>query len=91
MDIVVYFIRETAWVLLSVIQLAMLVRAILSWIDPTGEGRLSGFLYVITEPVILPLRKLCRRFHWFEGTPLDMPFMLTLVVLMILQTLLELL
>ncbi len=89
MEIVVYMICRTALVLISAIELAMLVRSVLSWFNPTGEGRMAGFLYVVTEPVILPIRKLCQRFHWFERTPLDMPFMLTWLVLLVLQVLLE--
>jgi YggT family protein len=89
MAIAVYLIRTTAVVLISAIELAMFARAILSWFDQTGESRISMFLYAVTEPVILPVRKLCERMHWFEGVPLDIPFMLTWLILMVLQMLLE--
>lgn len=88
MAIAVYLIRTTAVVLISAIELAMFARAILSWFDQTGESRISMFLYAVTEPVILPVRKLCERMHWFEGVPLDIPFMLTWLILMVLQMLL---
>ncbi len=89
MAIAVYLIRTTAVVLISAIELAMFARAILSWFDQTGESRISMILYAVTEPVILPVRKLCERMHWFEGVPLDIPFMLTWLILMVLQMLLE--
>ena len=75
--------------LIDVLLFAMFVRAILSWFDPMHEWRLSGFLTMITEPVILPIRILCDKMHWFEGVPLDIPFMLSWLILMIVQTLVQ--
>lgn len=89
MTVAVYLIKNTALVLIGVLQIAMFARAIFSWFDQTGESGLSVFLYTITEPVIYPLRRLCERMHWFEGLPLDIPFMLTWIVLMVIQVLLE--
>ncbi|MBQ8309408.1 MAG: YggT family protein [Clostridia bacterium] len=89
MAVALYLIRSTAIALISLIELAMFARAILSWFDQTGESKISMFLYAVTEPVILPVRKLCERMHWFEGVPIDIPFMLTWLILMVVQLLLE--
>ena len=89
MAIALYLVRTTAVVLITVIELAMFARAIMSWFDQTGESRISVFLYAVTEPIIFPVRKLCERMHWFEGVPIDIPFMLTWLVLMVVQLLLE--
>ena len=89
MAVAVYLIKNTALVLISVLSIAMLARAILSWFDRTGESGISVFLYTITEPVILPVRRLCERMHWFEGIPIDIPFTLTWLILMVIQVLLE--
>ena len=89
MAVAVYLIKNTALVLISVLSIAMLVRAILSWFDRTGESGISVVLYTITEPVILPVRRLCERMHWFEGIPIDIPFTLTWLILMVIQVLLE--
>ena len=70
--------------LVDVLDLAMLIRAVLSWFDPMQDMKLSGFLYMITEPIILPFRKLCAKNHWFEGSPLDVPFFMALLALMLL-------
>ena len=82
-------IKNIALALLSVLDFAMLGRAILSWIDPMGEGALASYLYAITEPIILPFRKLFDKLNWFVGSPLDMAFLFAMVSIMILQTLLE--
>ena len=89
MDIVIYIIKQTAVALLGVVDFAMLLRAIMSWFDQTGESKISMFLYAITEPLILPVRRLCEKLNWFQGTPLDMPFMITLILILIAQSLLE--
>ena len=87
MDTIIYLFRETVVILIDVLHIAMFARAILSWFDPMQEGRLSVFLYALTEPVILPIRALCVRNHWFEGLPLDVPFLLTWLALTLIQTL----
>ena len=88
-DTLFYLFQSLIVILIDVLLLAMFVRAVLSWFDPMQEGRLSGFLVLITEPVILPIRILCDKMHWFEGMPMDMPFMLSWLVLMLIQFLVQ--
>jgi uncharacterized protein YggT (Ycf19 family) len=52
---------------------------------------LASFLYAITEPIILPFRKLFEKKNWFTGVPIDMAFFFAFIAIMILQTLLEVL
>ena len=88
LDTLIFIVKQTLLVCVNVLSFAMLISAILSWFDPTRESRLSGFFYLLTEPVILPVRKLCQRMHWFEGFPLDIPFLITLILLSLLEALL---
>ena len=67
--------------LLYVVSFALLMRAILSWLPIDDDNPLLLALCMVTEPIILPIRALCARFGWFQGTPLDMPFLLTMVML----------
>ncbi len=85
MDTIIYLVRITALTVISVLSLAMMGRALLSFIDPMQEMKLSGFLITVTEPIILPVRALCERFHWFEGLPIDVPFSITFFILMIIE------
>ena len=87
MEIFKYFLKSFVLIVLYVIDGAMLVRAILSWIDPEREMRASVFVHMITEPVIHPIRVLCYKMNWFQQTPMDFPFLLTLIVIMLLQML----
>ena len=59
MEVVLYLLKQFVLVLVEVLDLAMLIRAVLSWIDPMEEGGFSAFMVMITEPIILPFRKLC--------------------------------
>ena len=86
---VVNLIKNIALALLSVLDFAMFGRAILSWIDPMADGPLASFLYAVTEPIILPFRKLFQKLNWFTGSPLDMAFFFAMISIIILQSLLE--
>lgn len=76
-----YVIVQCVLIFIDILSVAMFVRAILSWFTMGEQTRIGTFLYVVTEPIILPIRALCARFGWFQGIPLDMPFLLTMVML----------
>lgn len=73
---------------LGAVLFAMLIRAILSLLMRGEESTFSMLLFYFTEPFILPVRKILERFGWFQGTPLDVSFFLTTVLLAMIQTLL---
>lgn len=77
----VYVIVQCLLIFIDILSVAMFARAILSWFTMGEQTRIGAFLYVVTEPVILPIRALCNRFGWFQGLPIDMPFLITMVVL----------
>ena len=80
--------KNIVLVFLDVLQLAFLARAILSWFNRGEAGTVYSFFVFVTEPFLLPIRRLCERMRWFEGSMLDFPFLLGIFVLMLLQTLL---
>ena len=80
MDILLEVVRSTAYILITVLQAAMFVRAIMSWF-PFGEGKFVTFLYAITEPVIFPVRLLFEKMNWGVGLPIDIPFFITFLLL----------
>ncbi len=81
MAYVIYILVFTIQTLLGILEFAMLLRAILSLFILSEESPLGNLLYYITEPVILPIRALCDRFGWFQDTPIDMPFLITNLLL----------
>ncbi len=85
-----YVLIQFVAIFLDAISLAMLVRVILSWFQ-MGEGQsvFGNFLYVVTEPFILPIRVLFDRLGWFRNIPLDIPFFVTMILLSLIRVMLS--
>lgn len=63
----------------------MLVRAVFSWIPADIDNAFTRFLFGYTEVVIAPVRALFDKFHLFEGSPIDVSFFATFMLLVILR------
>ena len=87
MSYALQILANVVLLLLSAVQLAMLVRAILSWF-PMDGNRFTDFLYGITEPFIYPVRMLFEKLNWFQNLPIDVSFMVTYLLLTVLIMLL---
>lgn len=79
-------IKNIVLTFLWAIQIAMLLRAILSWV--IMDSKLSEFLAVITEPFILPVRTLFHKLNLFQNIPIDISFMVTYLIISLLVMLL---
>lgn len=77
----------TADGILMLLQVAMLVRAVMSWF-PMGENLISNVVYTITEPVIIPVRRILDRFESVKNFPIDMAFFITFMIISIISTVL---
>ncbi|MCQ2429958.1 MAG: YggT family protein [Clostridia bacterium] len=86
---ITYVLVRLIVLFIEVLLIAMLGRAVLSWFTMGEESALGNFLYLITEPVIVPFRLLCDRFGWFQGVPVDIPFLLTNLALAVISVILE--
>lgn len=87
MDILVILIKNLVMVFLTVLEVAMLVRAVLSWFIMDG-GKFVDFLYAITEPFVYPVRRLLEKMNWLQGTPIDFSFMITFFIISLLSMIL---
>lgn len=86
---VAYVVVQFVSLFLDAILLAMLVRAVLSWFPVGEDNGFVRFIYVVTEPVIMPVRSLCTRFGWFTGVPLDIPFFITTLLMVLISNMLQ--
>jgi len=68
------FVLIGLWVLIF-------ARVILSWIDPTGRGRIATFVIQTTEPILAPVRRLLPRTGMIDFS--------ALIVLLVLGTLMR--
>ena len=85
MEEIAYIIIRLAMIMIWVLQGAMFIRAIMSWIPGADENRFGDFLYAITEPFIVPVRAILDRIPLFQGFPLDMSFLFTYLLLSLLS------
>ena len=57
---VLTLIRISLYHLLSIVNLLLVIRCIVSWF-PIGYNKIIEFLYNITEPILSPIRKMLSR------------------------------
>ncbi len=81
----VYVIEATVKFIIIVLEMMMLGRAVVSWLPIDEDNPIVNFLYTVTEPVIMPVRTVINYFGWFESFPIDMAFMITFILLSILE------
>lgn len=57
-------------ILTQVLALAILVRALLSWVNPRQDNPIVRFLNDITEPILAPLRRVVPMVGMMDLSPL---------------------
>ncbi len=80
----IYVLVNFVIMFIEILMLAMTIRAILSWFFD-ADGKFVRFLYVFTEPAIMPLRRLFYKMNWFQDVPIDIAYSATYIVLMLVQ------
>ena len=76
--------------LIRLVQLMLVGRAILSWFPITQSPtvvRIYGFLHTVTEPVVMPVRKLFNRSAALRSLPVDLSLLGAYVLLEVLSRL----
>jgi YggT family protein len=79
--IAISLIANTAAALLSIIQICMFLRAVLSWFPIQDNNPILSFVYMVTEPVVVPVRALFERLGWFRNSPLDISFLVAFMLI----------
>ena len=82
------FMGNVCVAMINIIILAMLIRAIMSMFVE-GDNIILNFLYSITEPIVLPVRKLFERFNLMSGLPIDISFLVTYILLSVIRSILN--
>lgn len=81
MDLVVKLIIGIAQAMLATLQIAMLIRAILSWFPISEDNPIVLFVTMLTEPIVAPIRALFERMNWFQNIPIDISFIVAYLLL----------
>ena len=75
MDILFEVIR----ILCHVLTVAIVIRALLSWVSPVPTSMLIVVLFRITEPILSPLRRIIPRFGMWDFSPVVAIIILQLI------------
>ncbi len=62
------------------IQLVILARVLLSWVDPQGRSPFAAFIIQTTEPILGPVRRLLPRTGMFDLSPIIVILVLTAIL-----------
>lgn len=90
-ETIFYILAKTVQIFLSALSLCMFMSVILQFFVDREGSRLYRFFGTISEIFVYPFRVIMAKFHLFENTPIDMPFLVAYITLslvtMILPTL----
>jgi pyridoxal phosphate enzyme (YggS family) len=76
-----YFVQT----LIYILNFAIIVRALMSWFNPSAENPIVRFVIEITEPVLAPLRRIVPRIGMMDITPI-VAILLMNVILQVLES-----
>ena len=88
MDNILYMLAQLVTLLLGAINIAMIIRAVTSWI-PDLDGAWLDLVYMLTEPVVAPIKAIFDLFPIFRNSPIDFSFIIAFMLLNIVQELLS--
>ena len=78
----------TVQALLTVLEICMLIRAVLSWFPISEDNPFLIFVHMVTEPIVMPFRALFEKMGWFQGLPVDVSFMVSYLLITVILILL---
>ncbi len=91
MSEVLYVVASFVDVLLTALYFAIFVRVILSWLPIDDDSSFLNFVYMITDPVIVPIRSLLERIPAFGNSPIDFSSFVAMILIFALQAMLGML
>lgn len=84
MFIAANFVSALATILNYVLEIytwIIIIRALISWVNPDPYNPVVQFLYKVTEPVLYPLRKMMRTY----STGIDLSPLVVILIIMFLK------
>jgi YggT family protein len=82
-EFLLYFIST----LFFILQFAIIIRALMSWFNPSPENPIVRLVIEITEPVLSPLRRIVPKIGMIDITPIVAILLMNVIETMLRQTL----
>ena len=79
MEVIVYIFAKTVSFFLFAVTICMFGRAIRSWFSG-DETSIDRFLFTMTEPFVMPFRKMLERSELAASSPIDIAFFMAMMV-----------
>ncbi len=80
MDTALWIIYRVLSILLYAFDFLLLVRAVCSWVPDFRSSKVYNLSFAITEPILKPVRKLMWKFDWARRCPLDLSFLVVVIL-----------
>lgn len=74
--------------LIDIYTIVIIVRAIISWVQPNPYNPIIQLLYRVTEPVLYPIRRMLFRYRGMRDTGIDFSPFIAIILLYILKSVL---
>ncbi|MBQ2793933.1 MAG: YggT family protein [Clostridia bacterium] len=87
MEYFFYVFARVVSIGLSALSLAMVLRVILQFFA-SEDNKFVIFCYAVTEPFIIPIRVIMEKLNIGQSSPIDIPFFIAYIIIMLLQMLL---
>ena len=87
MQSILYLLIVSVRLILMVWYLLFIVSAVLSWL-PNIDNAFTDFVFSVTEPVLAPIRDLIDRLGVSSALPIDLSFLVVMILLSIVLKLL---
>lgn len=81
-EFLLYFIST----LFFILQFAIIIRALMSWFNPSPDNPIVRMVIEITEPVLAPLRRIVPRIGMIDITPIVAILLMNVIEMMLRQT-----
>lgn len=73
--------------LFNILSMLILIRVLLSWVDPMGNMRISQVMRELTEPILAPIRNIVPSIGMMDISPIVAILLLNLISRLIMQAL----
>jgi len=82
-------IAQIVGVILTILTWIIIIRALISWVNPDPYNSIVQFLYRVTEPILMPIRRILPAMGGFDLSPIVALVGIMFIRSFLVQTLIE--
>jgi len=82
-------IAQIVGAILTILTWTIIIRALVSWVNPDPYNSIVQFLYRVTEPILMPIRRILPAMGGFDFSPIVALIGIMFIRSFLVQTLIE--